>query len=164
MCHGRMIPSFRSARAPYVLLSQPTCQHRSKTWAVERFHDLYVALQVFFEAEDMSGHVGGAVLPGDKATCTVDIAVLDICEELGEYCGARGTCQPDTGACVCKSPPPVHHHVNAMWLLSRSSSLMLGYIQLLGRSICVLNVPECLSAELVGSFHFMANTSELNLN
>jgi hypothetical protein len=58
---------------------------------------------VFFEAEDMSGHVAGAQLAGDVATCTVQLTVPDICESLGNYCGEHGDCQPETGECTCES-------------------------------------------------------------
>ena len=57
---------------------------------------------VLFEAEDMSGHVAGTELAGDVGTCSVAVTVLDICAELGDYCGENGVCQPDTGACACK--------------------------------------------------------------
>ena len=60
---------------------------------------------VYFEAEDMSGHVGGATATGRKTTCSVSVSLLDICTELssgGDYCGQFGDCQPKTGACVCK--------------------------------------------------------------
>ena len=42
----------------------------------------------------MSGHVAGAQLAGDVATCAVVVALLDICAELGNYCGEHGNCQP----------------------------------------------------------------------
>ena len=57
---------------------------------------------VLFEAEDMSGHVAGTELAGDVGTCSVAVTVLDICEELGDYWGENGVCQPDTGACACQ--------------------------------------------------------------
>ena len=59
---------------------------------------------VFFEAEDMRGHVGGATATGRKSTCSVNLALLDICAEFssgGGYCGVNGECQPETGVCSC---------------------------------------------------------------
>lgn len=94
----------KAIRTPIRTFARLLGQDSNQTWTDSTRFPVGTSI-VYFEAEDLSGHVAGEQLAGDVATCAVTVSVPDICEQLGNYCGEHGDCQPDTGRCTCKSSP-----------------------------------------------------------